>query len=123
MPNSFSPSSLSTVIAHLGIPFDHILDRLAITGDGAITLTSGVVILSKASAAAITIALPDQDGQWIIVITQTAQAHVITQATDGFNAKGSSGTVTFTAAVGNAVLLVSDSGHWWAPVKTGVTVA
>lgn len=120
---NFSAGANTTVINHLGIPFDHISDVQTIAGDGAITVLSGDVYLDKASAAAITIAAPDQDGQAIWVITSTAQAHVITQATDGFNAKGSSGTVTFTAAIGNACLLKSRNGHWYVPVKTGVTVA
>jgi len=123
MAGNFGPSSSTIDVAHQGIPFDLTEDIQAITGDGAITLESGVVYLSKASAGAITIALPDHDGQTITVITTTAQAHVITQATDGFNAKGSSGTVTFTAAIGNACQLKAYNGHWWVPVKTGVTVA
>lgn len=100
--------------------------RQAITGDGAITVQNAYVILSKATAAAITIAAPTagtQDGLTIQVITATAQAHVITCATDGFNAKGSSGTCTFTAAIGNSVTLRADTGHWYTVVKTGVTTA
>jgi hypothetical protein len=120
---AFSPSSLGSIIGHVGIPFSHMLDSQVITGDGAITLESGVVLLTKASAGAITIAVPDHDGQHLYVVAGSAQAHVITQATDGFNAKGSSGTATFTAALGNTVELVSLNGHWWAVTKTGVTIA
>jgi len=105
------------------VPSDVVVNVQTITGDGAVTIKSGIVILSKGSAAAITIAVPDQDGQVLFIVTSTAQAHVITQATDGFNAKGSSGTCTYTAAVGNAVTLVSQGGHWWATTKTGVTLA
>jgi hypothetical protein len=123
MTANFSASSQTVDVAHLGIPFDLIQDTQTITGDGAIQITSGAVLLTKASAGAITIAIPDQDGQTLWVIAGSAQAHVITQATDGFNAKGSSGTCTFTAALGNAVCLISLAGHWWATVKTGVTIA
>lgn len=122
MPN-FTPAANTFVQAGLAVPFSAVVPVQTISGDGAITLSSGIVILSKGSAAAITIALPDQDGQQLYVVTSTAQAHVITQGTDGFNAKGSSGTCTYTAAVGNAVMLISQGGHWWAPVKTGVTLA
>jgi len=38
----------------------------------------------------------------IRVITLTAQAHVITDSVNGFNNKGSSGTITYTAAIGNS---------------------
>lgn len=122
MPN-FVPGSNTHTESGLAVAAGQVAPIQTITGDGAITVNCGFVLLSKGSAAAITIALPDQDGQWIYVVTSTAQAHVITQGTDGFNAKGSSGTCTFTAAIGNAVLLVSQGGHWWAPVKTGVTLA
>lgn len=96
-----------------------------ITGDGAITVQTGQVILTKGSAAAITIAAPTvaQDKTEITVIAGSAQAHVITQGTVGFNAKGSSGTVTFTAAIGNAVTLRAYNGNWYTANKNGVTVA
>jgi hypothetical protein len=64
-----------------------------------------------------------QDGQILIISSTTAHAHVITSAVDGFNAKGSSGTATFGAAIGNSVTLLAYNGHWYAIVKTGVTIA
>ena len=120
---AFIPGANTHTESGLGVPAGQPAPIQTIAGDGAITVNSGLVVLSKASAAAITIALPDQDGQWIWVVTSTAQAHVITQGTDGFNAKGSSGTATFTAAIGNGCLLFSQGGHWWALVKTGVAIA
>jgi hypothetical protein len=119
---NFSPSSKSSVIAHQDIPFDLRHDVQVLADDGAITLKSGQVHLTKGSAAAITIALPDHDGQELTIITETAYAHVVTQATDGFNAKGSSGTLTFTAAAGNAVVIVSRNGHWWTKSLLNVAV-
>lgn len=104
----------------------HIGAGQAITGDGAITIAQDMVVLSKGSAAAITIAAPTagvHDFMEITVVTLTAQAHVITQGTVGFNAKGSSGTVTFTAAIGNSVTLRAYNGNWYTVVKNGVTVA
>lgn len=98
----------------------------AITGDGAITIQNATVLLSKAGAGAITLAAPTAGTHDLIeieVITLTAQAHVITSAVDGFNAKGSSGTVTFTAAIGNSVRLKAWNGHWYTVGKNGVTVA
>lgn len=98
-----------------------------ITGDGAITIAArGKVLLSKGSAAAITIAAPTavtHDGWVINVIATSAQAHVITCATDGFNAKGSSGTLTFGGAKGDSVTLVADTGHWYATGRVNVTPA
>lgn len=122
MPN-FTPGADTFNNAGNVVPSDIDLNTQLITGDGAITIKSGLVVLSKASAAAITIAPPDQDGQVILVTTKTAQAHVITAATNGFNNKGSSGTITWTAAKGNSVMLVSQSTDWYVFAINGVTVA
>lgn len=97
-----------------------------ITGDGAITNKEGIVVFTKGSAGAITLADPTattDDGKRMICIAGSAQAHVITNAADGFNAKGSSGTVTYTAALGNSCTLVAHAGHWYVVNNTGVTVA
>lgn len=94
--------------------------------DGAIPVVAGTYRITKATAAALTIAAPTTPAQDNIVIeiySTTAAAHVITCSTDGFNAKGSSGTATFGASIGNSVKLRADTGHWLAVVKTGVTTA
>jgi hypothetical protein len=122
MPN-FTVGSNTFAANANAVPQDEVIPTQLITGDGAITIKSGLVVLSKASAGAITIAAPDQDGQVIMVTTKTAQAHVLTAATKGFNAKGSSGTITWTAAIGNSVMLVSQSVDWYVFAINGVTVA
>lgn len=98
----------------------------AIAGDGAITIQTGTVLLSKGSAAAITIAAPTattHDRIQIEVIALTAQAHVITCATVGFNAKGSSGTLTFGGAKGDSVKLRAYNGNWYVVASVNVTPA
>ncbi len=99
----------------------------AITGDGAITIANyATVFLSKGSAAAITLAAPTagtQDRFEITIIAASAQAHVVTCSTVGFNAKGSSGTLTFTAAIGNSVVLVAYNGNWYTKAVRNVTAA
>ena len=85
-----------------------------------------VHITYNGGAGAYTIvdpATPGDDGREIEIVTETAQAHVLTDSTSGFNLKGSSGTCTWTAAIGNACRLVARNGKWLVPVKTGVTVA
>lgn len=96
-----------------------------ITGDGAITIASGTVILTKGSAAAITIDVPPlgMNGAKLTVVSDTAFAHVVTQGTVGFNKKGSSGTATFTTAIGNGMELIAYNGNWLVPYKTNVTLA
>jgi hypothetical protein len=121
--SNFSSSNQATAVAHQNIPFALRDDQQVLSDDGAITLESGQVVITKAGVGAITMAVPDHDGQRIVVFTATAYAHVITQATVGFNAKGSSGTATFGAAAGNAVELRSYGGNWYAVNVTGVTIA
>ena len=99
---------------------------VAITGDGAITIVPCSVFLSKGSAAAITLAAPTtvtHDGYTIRIVAISAQAHVVTGSVDGFNAKGSSGTLTFGGALGDSVTLVAKGGHWYTLAKINVTVA
>lgn len=93
--------------------------------DGAIAIEPKTVFLTKGSAAAITLAVPSSglNGTILTVIAGSAQAHVITQGTVGFNAKGSSGTITFTAAIGNAVQLIAYEGNWYTVSSRNVTVA
>lgn len=98
----------------------------AITGDGAITIQNAIVVLSKGSAAAITLAAPTagtHDKIEIEVIAISAQAHVITGGVDGFNAKGSSGTATFGGAIGDSVTFRAYNGHWYTTSKVNVTIA
>ena len=98
----------------------------AITGDGAITIQNATVLLSKAGAGAITIATPTattHDGRIIRVVSLTAQAHVITSATDGFNDKGSSGTATFGGAIGDSVTLLAYQANWYVIATRNVTIA
>lgn len=100
---------------------------VTISGDGAITITPNTtVVLSKGSAAAITLAAPTNsthDGYIVRAVAISAQAHVITGSVDGFNAKGSSGTLTFGGAIGDSVTLVAMGGHWYTLDKVNVTVA
>jgi hypothetical protein len=96
-----------------------IIPLQTITGDGAIVLPAtgmGVVLLTKGSAAAITIAAPTavvDDGKTIFVKSTTAFAHVITSAVDGFNAKGSSGTATAATPFTGLLHLYASNGHWY----------
>lgn len=89
-----------------------------IAGDGAITVPEtdfAFVLLTKGSAAAITIGVPTtaDNGKMIAVHSSTAFAHVITQSTVGFNAKGSSGTATAATPFTGLLLLVAQGGNWY----------
>jgi hypothetical protein len=92
--------------------------------DGAIDLLGGgVALLTKATAGAYTLAVPTVNGIVLKVTAVTAAAHVITQGTVGFNAKGSSGTATFGGAKGDCCILVSYGGNWYSLSSTNVTFA
>lgn len=100
-----------------------------LSGDGAISIpTAGwsTFSITKGSAAALTLAAPTagtDDGKILEIVSETAFAHVITCGTDGFNAKGSSGTATYGAAKGNVCRLMARNGHWWNMGNTGITYA
>jgi hypothetical protein len=78
-------------------------------------------------ALALTIDLPvpgADDGKIVTFWSEDTAAHVITQAADGFNAKGAAGTATWAgAAPGESLVLIAHGGHWWTLVKGGVVVA
>src|ERR1700743_595738 len=122
-------TALASIVNGVITAVDNSANVQVLSGDGAITITQGAVHITKGSIAAITIASPTaglpsaggNDGQELVVVSETAFAHVITNSTDGFNAKGSSGTATYGAAKGNVVRLRARNGHWWAVGNTGVT--
>jgi hypothetical protein len=94
--------------------------------DGAITAKRGVVIITKATAAALTIAAPTattDDGKVVRIIAGTAAAHTVTQASDGFNGAGSSGDVaTFGGAAGDSMEIVAYQGKWYTTTLRNVTL-
>lgn len=83
--------------------------------------TNGQVVISYAAGnGAYTILAPTtggpgvgNDGQILLITSLTARSHVITCASDGFNAKGSSGTVTLSGDIGDNALLLAYGGHWY----------
>lgn len=96
-----------------------------ISGDGAITIASGVVVLTKGSAAAITLAAPSsQNGTRITVISTTDFAHVIT-VTGGLwdGTAGANTTATFSAVRGASCTFVAQGTAWYVESLNAVTPA
>jgi hypothetical protein len=97
-----------------------------IAGDGAITIATGIVVLTKGSAAAITLAASTAVGTRITIVAGSAWAHVVTATgllDDGITG-GSKNTATFGAFVGSAItLIVAQTGKWAVESKNVVTVA
>lgn len=97
------------------------------SGDGAIAVYSGVVVITKGSAAALTLAAPTanvHDGYRLTIVSNTAFAHTVTQTTPGFNGGGTASDVaTYGAAAGNTLELVAYNGRWLVVNTIGVTLA
>lgn len=90
------------------------LPKQVISGDGAISIKSGVVILTKGSAAAITLAAPTDvtdDGKILFIVAGSAQAHVVTVTGAG----GGSGqdVGTFGGAINDSTALVAYNAKWY----------
>lgn len=97
-----------------------------LSDDGAITIASGAVFLTKATASAITIAAPPvaMDGALLSIISTTAAAHTVTFATVGFNDLGASGDVgTFGGAKGDGFTIRAYNGGWFVASNINVTIA
>lgn len=98
-----------------------------ITGDGAITIASGRVILTKGTAAAITIAAPTaaQAGTRISITSNSDAAHVVT-FTGGTLLDGTTGantTATFAAFKGASITVVAVGTTWLVESLNAVTPA
>lgn len=119
-----APTLTSPVISGATVPA--LIPVTTITGDGAITIASGIVVLTKGSPAAITLAASTAIGTRITIVAGSAFAHVVTATgllDDGITG-GSKNTATFAAFVGAAItLIVAQTGKWAVESKNVVTVA
>lgn len=100
---------------------------LIMSADGAITAYSGIVAITKGTAAALTLAAPTagvHDGYRMTIFSTTAAAHTVTQTTPGFNnGSTASDVATFGATIGNTLELVAYNGRWYVTNTIGVTLA
>jgi hypothetical protein len=98
----------------------------AYNADGAVTHVSGLVNITKGSAAALTVAAPSSiDGTRMTILSTTAFAHVVT-FTGGTLWDGTAGvnsTVTFPALAGAAVTVVAVGSLWYVESSNAVTIA
>lgn len=101
--------------------------QVTITGDGAITIQNSTVLLTKGSAAAITLAAPTaaQAGTRIEIISGSAFAHVVTATglLDNGVTGGSKNTATFAAFAGASITLIAAGLKWTVLSSNVVTVA
>lgn len=95
-----------------------------ITGDATIS-TAGNYILTKGSAAAITLTAPTagiEDGAIVRIFTGTAQLHVVTATGLIYSGNTQTGVLTFTANIGCGVVLMAYNGHWILISNNNVTL-
>jgi len=98
-----------------------------IPGDGAIAIAAGAVLLTKGSAAAITLVAPAAAdlGTQLRIYAGSAFAHVVTATglvDDGVTG-GSKTTLTFGAFVGSSITLEAvQVGKWAVTGKNVVTI-
>jgi hypothetical protein len=87
---------------------------LVLSADGAITLSDGVVVITKGSAAALTIDAPPTEGVHILdIISTTAAAHTVTH-TPGFGGGTTSRDVaTWGGAISDGMRLIGYNGVWY----------
>lgn len=87
------------------------------SADGAITLVSQVALLTKGSAAAMTVAAPGAAGVGarITIVSGSNFAHVITftGTTLGDGTTGLNLTVTMTAFIGSALTVIGNTATQW----------
>lgn len=97
------------------------------SASGAITIQQGIVKITKAGVAALTLAAPTaaQEGTRLTVISNTANAHTITATgliDDGVTG-GSKTTATFAAFAGASITLVAINLKWSVEAKNAVTLS
>lgn len=94
------------------------------SADGAITIKSGIVHITKSSACALTLAAPSKfdSGKVLYVNSATAQAHTVT-ISGGLAGAGSGADVgTFGGAVNDGIALYAYNGAWYTLPGTNVNV-
>lgn len=117
-----------TLILHKFSAYDSDIstNQLIYTANGAITIQTGTHLITKGTAAAMTLAAPStaQNGTRLRIISTTAAAHTLTQTTPGFNNGSTASDVgTFGGAIGDNIMLEAYNGIWYVTGKTNVTLA
>lgn len=87
------------------------------SGDGAISVKTGTVVITKGSAAALTLAAPTagtDDGKILRVVSATAFAHVVTTPANNIldGTSSTKDTATFAAHAGASIVLEAYNGNW-----------
>lgn len=131
MANNLIPATSPEYNANGGLAYvmDTIHDRQVASADGAITIKSGLVAITKGTAAALTLAAPTagaisaggDDGRVLRIMSTVAAAHTVTTPSNKIN--GNKLTCTFGGAVTDFVELVAYNGIWRTAGSSGNTLS
>lgn len=101
------------------------------SADGAIGIKEGTAVITKGTAAALTIAAPvaglpsaatpGDDGKVLRIVSTTAAAHTVTTPANKLN--GNKLTATFAAAAGDGITLIAYQGVWYVHSNNGITLS
>lgn len=100
------------------------------SASAAIGIANGVVFITKAGVAAMTLAAPaaglpasgGSDASELTIVSTTANAHTVTTPANGIN--GANHILTFAAVVGTQVILRAKGGVWYVePSSPGITIS
>lgn len=96
------------------------------SASGIIPPVAGTAFITKATAAAMTLAAPAlaDDGAVLIITSETAAAHTVTATTLLADAVSGSPhtTATFAAFIGTSLVLMAANKLWNVVASTGVTI-
>lgn len=98
-----------------------VLEKIISEGDASVTVSDtelgGTMILTRAGVTAVTLPTPaaGNAGKWIYIISTTTNQHTITAGSNLIVAVADAAATTLTAsaAIGNAIKLVSDGSLWY----------
>jgi hypothetical protein len=117
-----SPDANETALTALDSALDAIDQIFAVeveSANGAIGIKEGTAFITKASAAALTLAAPvsglpsaaGDDGKCLRIIATTAAAHTVTTPANKLN--GATHVATFGGAIGDCLELFAYGGVWY----------
>jgi hypothetical protein len=119
MPATFVPNDTSPLS---GVAYKHPIELAA--ADGAIaSIAGGHVHITKATAAALTLAAPYADGAELIITSETAAAHTVTIPSAAAGGGSGQDVGTFGGAINDSCILISRNGKWFVVATRNVTFA
>lgn len=92
--------------------------------NGAIGIKNGRAVITKSTAATLTLALPTattDDYKTLVIEDTTGKAHTVTTPSNGIN--GSLTTITFSGQIGDSVELMAYQGVWYYVNGSGVALS